>query len=191
MAHFTKPDEGSWTERYPHLGTGPVSYADSIDPDWFDDEREAVFKRSWLNIGRIEQLPRAGSYFTRELDVARTSLIVVRSADDTIRAFHNICRHRGNKLAWTDYPNREDKGTCRQFSCKYHGWRYNLDGELTFVQQEGEFFDLDKADYGLVPVHLDVWEGFVFVNLADEPELCCASTWATSPPASTGTRSAR
>jgi len=170
VAHFAKPDEGSWTERYPHLGTGPVSYQDSVDPEWYEDEREAVFKRSWLNIGRVEQLPRKGSYFTRELDVAGTSLIIVRGADDEIRAFHNICRHRGNKLAWTDYPNKEDKGTCRQFACKYHGWRYDLEGELTFVQQEGEFFDLDKSEHGLVPVSLDTWEGFIFVNLADEPE---------------------
>ena len=50
---------------------------------------------------------------------------------------------------WQDYPGEETSGTCRQFTCKYHGWRYALEGELTFVQQEAEFFDLDKADYGL------------------------------------------
>ncbi len=170
MAHFAKPEEGSWTEHYAHLGTGPVSYDDSIDPQWFEDEREAVFKRSWLNVGRVEQLPRTGSYFTKELDVARTSVILVKAADGEIRGFHNICRHRGNKLVWTDFPKEEDNGTCRQFACKYHGWRYDLEGSLTFVQQEEEFFDLDKADYGLVPVHVDTWEGFIFVNLADEPE---------------------
>jgi phenylpropionate dioxygenase-like ring-hydroxylating dioxygenase large terminal subunit len=54
---------------------------------------------------------------------------------------------------------------CRQFQCKYHGWHYGLDGELTFVQQESEFFDLDKSEFGLAPVQCDVWEGFVFVNL--------------------------
>jgi phenylpropionate dioxygenase-like ring-hydroxylating dioxygenase large terminal subunit len=170
VAHFAKPEEGSWTEHYAHLGTGPVSYDDSIDPQWFEDEREAVFKRSWLNVGRVEQLPRTGSYFTKELDVARTSVILVKAADGEIRGFHNICRHRGNKLVWTDFPKEEDNGTCRQFACKYHGWRYDLEGSLTFVQQEEEFFDLDKADYGLVPVHVDTWEGFIFVNLADEPE---------------------
>lgn len=171
MPHFPKPAEGSWTEHYPHLGTAPVDYTDSIDPQWFEDEREAVFKRSWLNVGRIEQLPRTGSYFTRELEVARTSIIVSRGADGSVNAFHNICRHRGNKLMWTDFPGEEERGTCRQFTCKYHGWRYNLDGELTFVQQEEEFFDLDKSDYPLVRVHVDVWEGFIFVNLADEPAL--------------------
>jgi len=82
-----------------------------------------------------------------------------------LRAFHNVCRHRGNKLVWEDYPREETSGTCRQFVCKYHGWRYALDGACTFVQQEAEFFDLDKSDYGLVPVQLDVWDGFVFVHL--------------------------
>ncbi len=170
MAHFAKPEQGSWTELYPQLGTDPVNYDDSIDPQWFEDERDAVFRRSWLNVGRVEQLARTGSYFTKELDVLRTSVILVRDADGQIRGFHNICRHRGNKLVWTDYPGEEDSGTCRQFACKYHGWRYDLEGALTFVQQEQEFFDLDKDAYGLVPVHVDVWEGFVFVNLADEPE---------------------
>src|SRR5207237_9611811 len=62
-------------------------------------------------------------------------------------------------------PARGDERDVRQFTCKYHGWRYNLEGDCTFVQQESEFFDLDKSDYGLVPVQVDVWEGFIFVNL--------------------------
>jgi phenylpropionate dioxygenase-like ring-hydroxylating dioxygenase large terminal subunit len=165
MAHFPKPAEGSWTEHYPELGTGPISYEDSISPEHYERERDAIFARTWLNVGRVEQLPKTGSYFTKELDAARTSVIVVRGTDGELRAFHNICRHRGNKLVWNDYPTEEVQGTFRQFTCKYHGWRYNLDGELTFVQQESEFFDLDKADYGLVPVKVDVWEGFIFVNL--------------------------
>jgi phenylpropionate dioxygenase-like ring-hydroxylating dioxygenase large terminal subunit len=165
MPHFPKPAEGSWTQHYPHLGTGPVSYEDSISPQHYELEREAIFARTWLNVGRVEQLPRAGSYFTKEIQAARTSIVVVRGADGEIRAFHNICRHRGNKLVWQDYPGEETSGACRQFTCKYHGWRYALDGELTFIQQEGEFFDLDRAAYGLVPVQAETWEGFVFVHL--------------------------
>jgi phenylpropionate dioxygenase-like ring-hydroxylating dioxygenase large terminal subunit len=164
MAHFAKPAEGSWTEHY-GLGTGPVSYEDSISPAHYELERDAIFRRTWLNVGRVEQLPRVGSYFTKELDAARTSVIVLRDAQGDVRAFYNICRHRGNKLVWNDYPEEETSGTCRQFTCKYHGWRYNLQGECTFVQQESEFFDLDKADHGLVAVRADVWEGFIFVNL--------------------------
>jgi glycine betaine catabolism A len=170
MARWPKPAEGSWTEHYPELGTALVSYEDSISPEFYELEREAIFRRAWLNVGRVEQLSRNGSYFTKELQVARTSIIVVRGMDGEVRAFHNICRHRGNKLVWNDFPSEEVNGTCRQFTCKYHGWRYDLDGTLNFVQQEGEFFDLDKDDFGLVPVNCDVWEGFIFVNLAKEPE---------------------
>src|SRR3954454_14903402 len=166
MAHFTKPTEGSWTEHF-QLATEPVSYDDSISPEHYELERDAIFRKTWLNVGRVEQLPRTGSYFTRELDAARTSVVIVRGAagDDAIRAFHNICRHRGNKLVWNDYPQEETSGSCRQFTCKYHGWRYGLEGDLTFVQQEEEFFDLDKADYGLATVQCEVWEGFICVNL--------------------------
>jgi phenylpropionate dioxygenase-like ring-hydroxylating dioxygenase large terminal subunit len=164
MPHFAKPAEGSWTEHYPDLGTGLVDYEDSISPEFYELEREAIFRHTWLNVGRVEQVPRVGSYFTKEIDVLGTSIVVVRSAPDRIRAFHNICRHRGNKLVWNDFPQEETSGICRQFTCKYHGWRYGLDGGLTFVQQEGEFFGLDKADFGLVPVECDAWEGFIFVN---------------------------
>ena len=165
MPHFPKPSAGSWTEQYPELGTSPVDYTDSIDPAFYEAEREAIFKRTWLNVGRVELLPKTGSYFTKELPVADTSLILVRGKDKVVRAFHNVCRHRGNKLVWNDYPQEEVKGTCRQFTCKYHAWRYDLEGKLTFVQQEEEFFDLDKGDYGLKDVRCEVWEGFIFVNL--------------------------
>ncbi|MGB8388816.1 aromatic ring-hydroxylating oxygenase subunit alpha, partial [Mycobacterium sp.] len=169
MGRWPKPAEGSWTEHYPELGTGPISFRDSTSAEFYELEREAIFKRTWLNVGRIEDLARAGSYLTKEIEVAHASIIVVKGKDGVIRAFHNICRHRGNKLVWNDFPHEETKGACRQFTCKYHGWRYDLDGALIFVQQEAEFFDVDKSAYGLRPVHCDVWNGFIFINLADEP----------------------
>jgi phenylpropionate dioxygenase-like ring-hydroxylating dioxygenase large terminal subunit len=169
MPRFPRPPEGTWTEHYPELGTGPVAYDDSISPAFYEMEREAIFKRAWLNVGRVEQLPKPGSYFTKDIDAANASIIVVRDRDGGVRAFHNVCRHRGNKLVWNDFPREETQGFARQFVCKYHGWRYDLDGTLNFVQQESEFFDLDKSCYGLVPVHCDVWAGFVFVNFARVP----------------------
>jgi phenylpropionate dioxygenase-like ring-hydroxylating dioxygenase large terminal subunit len=167
LPHFNKPDAGSWTEHYPELGTAPVDYTDSIDPAFFEAEREAIFKRTWLNVGRVERLPRTGSYFTKELPSAGPgiSVIIVKTKDGSIKAYHNVCRHRGNKLVWNDFPHEETSGTCRQFTCKYHAWRYNLDGDLTFIQQEDEFFDVDKGQYGLVGVRCEIWEGFIFVNL--------------------------
>jgi nitrite reductase/ring-hydroxylating ferredoxin subunit len=168
VGRWPKPAEGSWTEHYPELGTAPIPI--DVTPGYYELERHAIFERAWLNVGRVEELPRNGSYFTKELAVAKTSMVVVRDLHGDVRAFHNMCRHRGNKLVWQDFPSEETSGTCRQFQCKYHGWRYDLDGACTFVQQEEEFFDFDKADYGLVPVHCDVWEGFIFVNVAKEPD---------------------
>jgi len=169
MPQYPKPDEGSWTEHYRHLGTGDVSYEDCVSPEFYEDERRAVFERAWLNVGRVEDVPRNGSYVTREIAVAKTSIIVVRDQEGRVRAFHNLCQHRGNKLVWTDSPFSVTSGSTRAFTCRYHGWRYDLQGACTFVQQESEFFDFDKADHSLSPVHCDVWAGFIFVNLADEP----------------------
>ena len=90
-----------------------------------------------------------------------------------------MCRHRGNKLVWNDFPGEETSGICRQFTCKYHGWRYDLDGQLTFVQQEDEFFDLDKSRVRpRARSTVDVWEGFIFINLAEQPAQPCASSSA-------------
>ena len=166
---MTKPAEGSWTGHYPELGTGLVSYADSISPELYELEGEAIFKRAWLNVGRVDQLPRKGSFFTKNIAAARSSVVILRDLDGEVRGFHNVCRHRGNKLLWDHSPNSTAQGVCRQFTCKYHGWRYGLDGTLCFALQEEEFFDFDKNDFGLVPVHCDVWEGFIFVNLDREP----------------------
>src|SRR5438309_5874340 len=107
MYGFAKPAEGSWTEHYPELGTQPISYEDSISPEFYELEREAIFKRAWLNVGRVEQLPNKGSYFTKEVVVAKTSLLMVRGKDDVVRAFHNFCPHRGNKLVWDHTPAGE------------------------------------------------------------------------------------
>ena len=70
MGRWPKPAEGSWTEHYPQLGTGPISFRDSTSPEFYELEREAIFKRAWLNVGRVEELPRVGSYFTKEIEAA-------------------------------------------------------------------------------------------------------------------------
>ncbi|MDH6194494.1 phenylpropionate dioxygenase-like ring-hydroxylating dioxygenase large terminal subunit [Mycobacterium frederiksbergense] len=172
MAHFPKPAVGSWTENWPELGTAPVDYTDSIDPEHWKLEQQAIFRRTWLHVGRVERLPKTGSYFTREMPSvgAGTSIIINKDKDGVIRAFYNLCRHRGNKLVWNDYPGEEVSGSCRQFTCKYHAWRYALNGDLTFIQQEDEFFDVDKADYPLKPVRCEVWQGFIFVNFDDDAQ---------------------
>ena len=119
MARFEKPAEGTWTEHYPELGRGRVSFEDSISPAFYELEREAIFKRAWLYVGRVEQLPRNGSYFTKELPGVRTAIVVSRDMNGRVRAFHNVCRHPGNKLLWEGTPRNETCGSARQFVCKY------------------------------------------------------------------------
>lgn len=92
----TKPSSGHWTDAYPELGRGPVSLEDCVSEEFYEKEREHVFKKTWLYVGRVERVPKSGSYFTRELRFLNTSIIIVRGKDDVIRAFHNICPHRGN-----------------------------------------------------------------------------------------------
>src|SRR5215475_3672568 len=126
MAHFAKPAEGSWTERF-KIDTKPLSFEDSVSPAFYELERDAIFRRAWLNVGRVDDLPRPGSWFTKDLVAARTSVLVTRDMDGAVHAFHNVCRHRGNKLVWAGTPTQEACGVARQFACKYHGWRYGLD----------------------------------------------------------------
>ena len=170
MFKFEKPAEGSWTAHYPELGTEPVSYEDSISPEIYELEREAIFKRAWLNVGRVEQLPAQGQLLHQGARRRRTrpssscATWTARCARSTTSAGTAATSSSGRTSR-----KEESSGNARQFVCKYHGWKYDLDGACAFVQQEGEFFDFDKADYGLVPVHCDVWAGFIFVNLADEP----------------------
>lgn len=169
MTSFPRPPEGTWTEHYPDLGTGPVSFEDSTSPEFYERERDAIFRREWLNVGRVDDLPRKGTWFTKDIAAAGTSVLVTRGMDDEVRAFHNVCRHRGNKLVWSATPTQEACGVGRQFACKYHGWRYGLDGGCTYVHQEDEFFGIDRNELGLAPVHCEVWAGFVFVNLSGSP----------------------
>lgn len=159
--------KGKFTPRYPELGTGPVSYEDSVSQEFFEREREAVFKRSWLKVGRVEQLPRTGAYFTRDLP-GLGQIVVVRQADGSVRALHNVCAHRGNKVVWQEHPGVESKGFCREFSCKYHGWRYGLDGQVKHITNEDQFFDLDRESLRMPQLRCDVWAGFIFVNFAAE-----------------------
>src|SRR5689334_23468941 len=151
MTRAGRPPEGSWTEHYPELGTGPVSFKDSTSREFYKLEREAIFKRAWLNVARVEELPRVGSYLTKEIHAAGTSVIVVKGKDQKIRAFYNVCRHRGTKLVWNDFPTEEVKGACRQFTCKYHGWRYDLEGALTFVSSPARFSISEPPNTGCHP----------------------------------------
>ena len=127
-------------------------------PDRLAAEQEKVFSRVWQLAGRTDQLSAPGAYFACE--VAGESVVVVQTGADGLRAFYNVCRHRGRELV--------EPGSCgqaRNFQCPYHGWTYALDGRLRAVPDADAFPGLDPSRIALVPVELDVWEGFVFVRL--------------------------
>ena len=153
-----------WHDRYTELGTGPISIERYTSREYFEKERERIFRKVWLNIGRVEQIPNPGDYFVKDLAVCNTSVLVVRGRDGTIRAFHNMCAHRGNQLVW------DSKGTCQAFSCKFHGWVYALDGSLRHITDEDNFFGLKKETLGMTPVAVDTWEGFIFINVDPAPK---------------------
>ena len=156
------------TNRYPELGTGPVDYDDCIDPEFFEDEKEAVFRRWWLYVGRAERLPRPGTYFTRELP-GLASLVVARDLNGKVHAFHNVCAHRGNKVVWREYPGEEVCGSARSFQCKYHGWKFGLDGTNESITYEDQFYIPDRSKLAMPAVHCDEMGGFIFINLSENP----------------------
>jgi len=165
---FEKPEVGTWTEAF-GLDFSPVDARDNFDPAYYELEKEGIFKRSWLHVGREADLPRRGTFFTRELDGLGYSVIVVRGLDDRIRAFHNVCSHRGNQLVWDETPQNETKGNCRQFTCKYHGWRYDLEGNIDYVHNAPEFRGLDPDKLHLPEIACDTWANWIFLNFEKEP----------------------
>lgn len=157
------------TTQYPELGTGSIAVEPSISPELFEIERERIFKRMWLKVARVEELSEPGDWKVKRIEVARTSAIIVRGKDGEIRAFHNICTHRGNKVIPETGDETFGRSQAHVFSCRFHAWTFSTDGNLRGVPREEAFADLDKSCLGLKPIHLDIWEGFIFINLADRP----------------------
>ena len=90
--------EKQWAEKYPDLGTSPLPTEPYIGEEHFARERDLVFRRTWINVGRVEEAPRAGDWFVREIAICKVSVLVIRGSDGVVRGFHNVCSHRSNKL---------------------------------------------------------------------------------------------
>ncbi len=155
--------QGRRIARFPELGTEPLPVEPHVSEEFFERERERLFRKVWLNVGRVEEVPEPGRYIVRDVAVLRTSVIIVRGKDGVIRGFHNMCTHRGNKVA------KDCAGKRGAFVCGFHGWTYDLQGKLIHVTDEEEFYDLKKEELGLRPVATDVWEGFIFIHSDPNP----------------------
>ena len=140
--------------------TLPASYY--TDPAWFQREMEAIHFDMWLCAGRTGQIPDTGDYFVRR--VGNASVIISRDEQGEVRAFHNVCRHRGTLLCQHD----EGKFNGR-IQCQYHAWTYKLDGTLANAPHMEKVQGFREADYPLNSVASAVWDGHIFINLSARP----------------------
>ena len=144
------------------LNIQPLERSETIPSSWYTDpgfheiERRAIFKHAWHGVGHVSRLANSGDHIIAA--VADNPIIVVRGHDEKLRAFYNVCKHRGGPLAMED-------GCGKVLQCKYHGWTYLLDGSLRGTPKFDRTELFDRKDYGLVPVNVDVWDGLVFVNI--------------------------
>ena len=126
-------------------------------------EKEHVFRNHWQIVGHVSDMPNAGDYLA--IDIVGERALAVRGKDGVVRGFHNLCRHRGSRVV------ADNKGNCKNaLVCPFHGWVYNLDGTLRGAARPRSFPDLDKSEFGLAPLELEIWMGFIFVRFRKGPQ---------------------
>lgn len=127
----------------------------------FEKERETIFCKSWRLIGHMSMIPNAGDYLSDH--IAGSPVLVLRDDDGGIRGFHNVCRHRAGPLV------NAEAGNCDgALTCKYHGWRYALDGRLRSARDFGAADGFDPRDFGLYTLKTEFWRGFIFASLDND-----------------------
>ena len=146
----------------------PLAQASTIPASWYTDDRifeleqQTVFSHSWQFAARVDQLTNAGDYVTTE--IGGEPIVIVRGSDDELRGFFNVCRHHAAAVM------TQPAGRAQQMRCPYHGWTYSLEGELKGTPDFSEVCNFDRANNGLVPIHIAAWQKWVFARLAGEIE---------------------
>ena len=149
----------------------PLLEAETLPPacytseDFFKKEVETIFMKVWNFVGRADQIPNPGDYYT--LDFVGVPLLMVRGEDMQVRGFINSCRHRGAKVVT---GKGTATGASKGIKCGYHGWIYKTDGQLAACPGMANSKDFDKKDYPLTKVMTSSWAGFVFVNFDPKAE---------------------
>ena len=127
-------------------------------------ERDKLWRKVWLQAGRLEDIAEVGSYIT--YDILDDSVLIVRTAPDTIRAYHNVCSHRGRRLVDTPAGGRNAHGKRLKFVCGFHAWTFNLEGQCTYIMQKEDWKGaLTDERTRLTSVHVDTWGGWIWINL--------------------------
>lgn len=132
-------------------------------PELFELEKTQVFLTHWQVVGHACDIPAPGDWLS--FDLLGERAVVMRGQDGTIRAFHNLCRHRGARVV------DGTQGHCRgSVVCPFHGWVYNLDGSLRGAAQPDSFRQLDRSKFGLKPIEMEIFHGFIFLRFAPGPQ---------------------
>ncbi len=127
------------------------------DPKVFKREQKRIFRRTWQYVGLVEQVAKPGDFFTFSIDAV--PLVILRDEAGHLRAFVNVCRHRGSQLVPDGCGNR------KTLQCLYHAWTYNLDGSLRAAPGSKDEPGFKQDELGLLPIQIDTWGPFIFVNL--------------------------
>ena len=135
-----------------------------ISAEYAQAEGDRLWSKVWQHAGRIEEIPNVGSYLT--YDIGDDAIVIVRSAPDTIKAYHNVCSHRGRRLVDTPPAAHSAHGQKIGFVCGFHGWRYDLEGKCTFKLDEPDWKGaLTEGRTRLNEVKVDTWGGWIFINM--------------------------
>ncbi|MBT3557630.1 MAG: aromatic ring-hydroxylating dioxygenase subunit alpha [Rhodospirillales bacterium] len=154
-------DEQAFTRDRRKSFTIPARYYS--DPSIYEAEKGAVFHRNWWLVGHVTRFPEVGSYV--RVDVQDQGVLVIKGRDGELRAFYNVCQHRGHEMV------KDDDGRLRNLMvCPYHAWAYDFEGSLVRARNTEELPDFDKCNFGLKSVKLEVLADFVYVNLDPDAE---------------------
>jgi len=159
--------------------------ADAAPPEWSEPvicpteayiseeyvrlERDRLWRKVWLQAGRLEDIPEVGNYLS--YDILDDSVLIVRTAPDTIKAYHNVCTHRGRRLVDTPPGARNARGKRMNFVCGFHAWTFDLEGQCTYILKKSDWQGaLSDERTRLGKVSIDTWGGFIWINLDPDCE---------------------
>ena len=135
-----------------------------ISEDYARAEQHKLWRKVWLQAGRVEDIPEVGNYIT--YDIMADSVLIIRTAPDTIKAYHNVCTHRGRRLVDTPAGKRNAWGKSANFVCGFHAWTFNIEGQCTYIQSQDNWDGaLTDERTALGKVSVDTWGGFIWINL--------------------------